>query len=66
MGIDWFIKLSVQTFQQLLQKGVILSVSIWDVHHFINHYLIPLDPYVPFKNKALHGNDIEKLFFRKV
>ena len=45
--IGWFIKLSVQTCFQpliLIYKGVILCVIIEDVHEFICHCFIPLDP----------------------
>ena len=39
--IGWFIKLSVRIFQPLI---VICVSSIWDVHQFSGHCLIPLDP----------------------
>ena len=44
--ISCFIKLSVRTFQQLIsvQKREILYIIIWDVHQFIGHCLIPLNP----------------------
>ena len=41
--ICWIIKFSVQTFQQS-SEGVILCVIIGEVHQFIGHRLIPLDP----------------------
>ncbi len=42
-----FIELSVQMFQPLIIiyiKGLILCIIIGDVHQFIVHCLVPLDP----------------------
>ena len=40
LNFDWLcMELNVQTFQPL-----ILCLVIWDVHQFIGHCVIPLDP----------------------
>ena len=44
ISIGWFIKLSVQTFQQLIL--IYRIVIIRDKHQFIGHCLIPLDPWL--------------------
>ena len=45
--IGGFMKLSVQTFQPLIliyRRGKFVCIIIEDVHKFIDHCLIPLDP----------------------
>ena len=44
--IGWSIKSSVPTFQPpiVIAEGIILCIIIGDVHKFIDHCLIPLDP----------------------
>ena len=46
--IGWFIKLSIQTFQLLIEikEGLTLCIIIEDVHQFISHCLISLDLWV--------------------
>ena len=47
ISIGWFLKLSVQMFQSLIviHRNGNLCIIIWDVHQFIDHCLIPLDPW---------------------
>ena len=48
MLFGWFVNLSVQTFQPLIEylnkEYLCVLLGIGDVHQFIGRYLIPLNP----------------------
>ena len=51
---SWFFKLRVQTCQTLIKLYRRVNLSIGDVHQFIGHCIIPLDPWALLLS---HAND---------